>query len=207
MRQPNLFCFLLWPCQWSLRGWHLDVWLSFLVKTQEAKPGIITAYRSLLCSWRAWIFECKVFWRAQGFNWCHCREAVSRSPFPFPTSCSSSGLEKRPFKVNVQPLSLKLHFSTSIPFTRLVRTSWYHPAKQRHPSLGQRSQWQVSTVHTTGSHKMQISHNALSHLPRHVFPNLQSEDLIQIQRVFIKANGIKYSPVCVWNWLFQVTSS
>lgn len=77
----------------------------------------------------------------------------------------------------------KLNFSTHIPFPRLVRISWHHPAKERHLSLRQRSQWQVGTVLTTGSHNLQMSHNVLSHLRSHVFPNLQP-DLIQIQRMF-----------------------
>lgn len=61
----------------------------------------------------------------------------------------------------------KFNFSIPIPFTGQVRISWHHPAKERHPSLGQRSQWQVGIVHTTGSHNLHMSHNVLSHLCSH----------------------------------------
>lgn len=80
----------------------------------------------------------------------------------------------------------KFNFSIPIPFTGQVRISWHHPAKERHPSLGQRSQWQVGTV----------AHNwepQPAHVPQCFITSVQPQpgDLIQIQRVFINASEIK----------------
>lgn len=67
--------------------------------------------------------------------------------------------------MNIQWVSSKLQFPPPIyPLARLGSISWYHPAKQRHPTPGQR---QVPTEHTTECHELQEAHGALSHMPGH----------------------------------------